>query len=807
MNRRSNRGSGAGGHGEGSVVTGPSEAGSPPLEVSIPAQSACPDPRGAAAVGQTITGAHRYTIVKKIGEGGMGEVFLAVGEGNGQRVAIKMIRADRCNARAVEAFAKECDKLARLDHQGIITLIDHGVWKSPEGERPFLVMKYVPGAKSITKYASDKKLDHRDRVKMFLKACAPLIEQMHRRALWHFDLKPGNILVDSHGKVYICDLGVARAAMDPQIDLPGGTVEYMSPEHLAGDPDTLDARCDIFSMGVVLYELLAGRRPRMFREGASRRECRDRLMVEPAPSMRAFDPKIPLKLDRIVSKAMALEPDDRYESLKGMAADLDEYLDGSKSNPGPRPRWRDRAWVQRTALCVVGIALAVAGAYPGAWIIDKTGLGDQYWRAVRKAAPPLPPVASLSNVAIVRITRDTDIAGLTAQYAGGVSETESPTARRLHGVLGSRLARVGVRGVLWDLDFPENAGSAAADDQMAEGISKLRGTTIAFATFDWSDPRGNNNPAILGLSPEVGGISILSDTREGNEGIWVPLAVRSEGGMCVPALSLIGYAANRHPGAHIDVQLDERSQQMTLRYTKPDPDKRALAVPVAMPEVIPVTIEHYRPGPGISGPDSGLHQGDLVALAPLELPDAKALLASIRSMQDVLDADDASLRKWFSGKVVVVGDEQKDQDRFSHQDHVFYGSVRHASEADALTRGLLPRVPDSGEQLGLNGMAAGVGTLLGGVAVLVAGLGRAAAGRWAPGEVRAGGPVYWALCAAVVLIAILFAALSAVWFGAWAYRSLQLIVPGYAMLACLGLGALAATFTLTWRLPQGSASA
>jgi eukaryotic-like serine/threonine-protein kinase len=265
-----------------------------------------------------------YRIVNRLGAGGMGVVYLALradGEFQ-QRVALKVVKPGLDSVEVIRRFLAERQILAALEHPNIARLLDGG---TTERGLPYFVMEYVEG-QPIDTYCRERRLSLRQRLELFLTICSA-VEHAHRNLIVHRDLKPGNVLVSADGTPKLLDFGIAKL-LDPELALSLGatvfgpqpmTPDYASPEQMRGEHVTTAS--DVYSLGVLLYELLAGRHP--FRSRASTpAEMRRLVTEEEPPKPMAGD------LDNIVLKALRKEPNRRYGSVEQLADDVRRYLAG-----------------------------------------------------------------------------------------------------------------------------------------------------------------------------------------------------------------------------------------------------------------------------------------------------------------------------------------------------------------------------------------------------------------------------------------------------------------------------------------------
>jgi eukaryotic-like serine/threonine-protein kinase len=328
-----------------------------------------------------------YRLLRVLGEGGMGVVYLAEQlEPVRREVALKVLKPGMDTRQIVARFAAERQALAVMEHPGIAHVFDAGV---TEAGRPFFVMERVDGV-PITEYCDAQRLDVRARIRLFAMLCRA-VQHAHQKGVIHRDLKPSNVLVTAGDGAALCkiiDFGIAKAIQPDDsaatrlthVDQSPGTPAYMSPEQIDAAGRDIDTRSDIYSLGVLLYELLAGVLPfdaDAYRGWAliAQQLARD----APAPSARfhALEPELRARiaeqrqtdpaglrralrgeLDWIVGRALEKERERRYETATGLAIDLDRFLADEPVSAGPPSRaYRARKFVRRNRIGVVFAAV------------------------------------------------------------------------------------------------------------------------------------------------------------------------------------------------------------------------------------------------------------------------------------------------------------------------------------------------------------------------------------------------------------------------------------------------------------------
>ena len=340
--------------------------------------------------------AGRYTLQEKIGEGGMGEVWVAKqSEPVKRKVALKLIKTGMDSRAVIQRFEQERQALALMDHPNIAKVLDAGL--TPSGQ-PFFVMELVNGL-PLNKFCDELKLTPKERLELFVPICQA-VQHAHQKGIVHRDLKPANILitmVDAKPVPKVIDFGVAKAtagklteeSLSTQFGAVVGTLEYMSPEQASFTGEDIDTRADIYSLGVILYELLTGLRPidaarlkkaaltemiRIIREEEPSKPS-TRLSTDASlPSLAAMRQTEPRKLmtmlrgelDWVVMKCLEKHRERRYETASALARDIQRYLaDEAVEARPPSTAYRLQKFVSRHKGKVIAASLVLLSLLGG----------------------------------------------------------------------------------------------------------------------------------------------------------------------------------------------------------------------------------------------------------------------------------------------------------------------------------------------------------------------------------------------------------------------------------------------------------
>ena len=318
----------------------------------------------------------RYELIEIVGTGGMAIVYRALDQKTGREVAVKLLRPEfERDEEFVRRFSHEAKAAAQVAHENIVNMLDVGF----DGV-PYIVMEFVRGQTLKDLIRSVGSIPPRQAVAMALRILAAL-DHAHRNNIVHRDIKPQNILVDENGMIKVADFGIARLTTSATMTATGdgsffGSVHYISPEQARGEK--ADEKSDLYSVGVVLYEMLTGQVPF---DSESAVSIAIKHIGETPRSIRELKPELPRALEQILQKALSKDPADRYQSASEMAADLKRSLTNPRGGFVRNPVMDAQRRKARVRNALAGLLLAaVLGAM--VLIIVKTGVFDHYFYGV-----------------------------------------------------------------------------------------------------------------------------------------------------------------------------------------------------------------------------------------------------------------------------------------------------------------------------------------------------------------------------------------------------------------------------------------
>lgn len=724
----------------------------------VAANGAASPESGVTAWPQALPG---YRLLREIHRGAQGIVYQAIQESMDRVVAIKVMREGPFAGTADRArFEREIQTLAQLRHPNIVAVHDSGVAAGCH----YFVMDYISG-QPLHEYAAARRGssasvattaagggdagDARgasalagatasatpDLLRLLVTICDAL-QVAHQRGIVHRDLKPGNIRVDDNGAPHILDFGLAKTggADEAAMTKTGqflGSLPWAAPEQAEGRPGKIDARTDVYALGVILYELLTGCFP--YDVTGSLREVLDRILsARPAPPSVARatgsasyrrhprDRRIDADLDTIVLKCLQKERERRYANAGDLARDLRHYLAGE-----PIEARRDslaylahhravtvaRRHPALTLLAVAMLATLLACVLGVPAIYEWTPLNRGFERLAYHGMPAVARGVPFEHVRVVALTDSTHLGELVRQ-AGldpDCLERDRRCLRRLHGQLLQRLAEAGATVVALNLIFGE---SSPHDEAFLQGVQALRaaGGTTVVASRTWAlTPEGVPplDPGVLGQT-RWGGTPAELDARAP----WrLPLALQRGETDPLPSLATTAFAAFRQPRAEACLRLDEESDRLRILYWRPSGvDIHARNWTGATDEIRLSTVAPAR----WEAPEFDVRPTDRIGYYLLDLPDDATLAGATLDYERVLTAPREELHALVARRIVVVGDRRGEQGCFATPDgRRVWSTYAHATAIDMLLRNAPIRIAYTNQAAALTAAAALLGTLLG----------------------------------------------------------------------------------------------
>lgn len=666
-----------------------------------------------------------YDIISRIHSGAQGIVYKAVQKSTSRTVAVKLLPHEHAATdRQKHRFEREVGLAASLRHPNIVTVYDSGLTSG----RYFFAMEYIHG-KPLNEHLAAMSLTVPEKMRLFAKICAA-IGYAHQKGVIHRDLKPGNILVDSSGEPHVVDFGLAKSAgiiamhRDAPFTLTSqfmGTLAYASPEQTKGDPALIDMRSDIYSLGVILFEMLTGTYP--YPSSTDLVKMFHTICTTPpkTPSSAAAD--MDADVDTITLRALAKEPERRYQSVQDMQQDVERWLAGEpiSARRDSLPylmRLKGRRFLQRRRASTV-MVMVVLASVAATWLAKglftlwpwpinayehavthtlslkpptSTGATDDATSPVIGVAGPV--AGGMEQVRIIAITDDTPgKVSAMAQQEGftDVSKENWKSLRRLHGRLMERLARSGVRAVVWDIKFVD---AQPFNEDFIKGVKTLQsvGVNPVIGVERWNvdaETPPELAPDILAQGVGWGGVTLGTDTLAP----WrADLVVQRGDSTRLIGLPLAALGAMRHPMMWPTAHLDPAKESVQLQYLPAGPGSELLPQSLVLAATETVNLSSIRTCARPTSEDigAGLRAGDVIGQRVFLLPDDATYQRVTVSYHDVFAADDAQLRQWFDGMLVLIGDLRSppvNEDWHATPDgRVLAGPQGHAAAIDSLLR-------------------------------------------------------------------------------------------------------------------------
>ncbi|MFO0838893.1 MAG: protein kinase [Phycisphaerae bacterium] len=638
-----------------------------------------------------------YRILREVHRGGQGVVYEAHASRLNRRVAIKVTRGGPfAGPQERVRFEREMQILAQLNHPNIVTIHDGGIAAGHD----YFVMDYIAGqtldehvahvAAQNNAIGAESGRSRAARIAALLATICRAVAEAHRRGIVHRDLKPSNIRVDEAGTAFVLDFGLAKmtTAASPEqtttrpMTQTGeflGSLPWASPEQVSGAA-AVDARSDVYSLGVVLYQALAGRLP--YEIGPDVRSAIANIQTaEPRP-LRKTVPDVSQDLETIVLTCLKKEPARRYADASKLADDLKRCLDGEpiaarrdSSIYLASRRIRNLLTRHPIAMTVLTIAAAVfvAQLLVAPLVFEWTNLDGWYECALVSNIRTLPPGGEWNHVRVIAMQDQTDMQALADSLG---LDPPAPGARspmrRVHGRLMKRLAEIQPRAVVWDVWFAE-PGDFDAD--LVDGVRALRdaGVPVIFSAGSWrQDDQGRPHlsPALLPVA-RWGSINVQTGGATG----WALELIFRRGDVDVrTSIALEAVAACAMPGEQSEFAIDDDHSAVQIRYRHSGGVSSQARVWLPREDRVGLsTLDRsravqYALNPATGEPERDVEIDDVIGYYLVAIPTDAVLQSATIPYEDVFSPDLSELRRKLRGRVALVGGTSGGLDRSRYPD-------------------------------------------------------------------------------------------------------------------------------------------